>query len=157
MAISRYTGVNYGSLILIEYAPYQTVTTFALTAAGAINSAGIVFVTGYGWTSIYCSEDSMGHKQTKQLDNNGESWLQEVVGFTPGEQAPIEAGWISLQKDRYIVRVTRPDGQQKIVGSLLEPLDLSLDGDTGATVPSAAGTAIKFSGITSIRALYYSA
>jgi hypothetical protein len=157
MAITRYLGVNYGSLILIEYAATQYITAFNLSSAGRINGAGIVFAAGAGWTAIYCSEDNMGHHQAENLDDGGESWLQTVAGFTPGDQDEIEAGWLSLKGSRFICRITRPDGLQKIVGTPTYPLDLKLDSNTQMTIPGAAGTLITFAGATLRRALIYTA
>jgi hypothetical protein len=155
MGIERYLGTNYGSLVLIEYVAIQNITSFSPASTGKINGAGIGFQPGTGWTSIYFSEDNMGHRQLQQNDNGGESWTQTISGFTPGDQDDIEAGLLSLVGSRFITRITRANGLVKIVGTLQFPLNLILDSNTQMTVPGAAGTLITFSAITPKRALIY--
>ena len=155
MGIERYLGTNYGSLILVEYAAIQNITTFSASGAGKIAAAGITFAIGTGWNSIYFSEDNMGHHQVQQTDVGGDTFTQTVVGFTPGDQEDIESGLLNLVGSRFIIRITRPDGLMKIVGTREEPLDLKLDSNSQMTVPGAAGTLITFSGITLKRALLY--
>ncbi|HVW97513.1 MAG TPA: hypothetical protein VHA56_16185 [Mucilaginibacter sp.] len=155
MAITRYPGINYGSLIRIEYLRKQDIVSFRTTTAGMISAGEIVLTDGASWTAIYCSEDTMGHRQLETRDAAGEYFEQSVVGFIPGETVDIDTGLLQLSKTRYLLRITRPDGLVKIVGTLSQPLELIRDSNTQTTVPGAAGTALTFSGITSKRALIY--
>ena len=155
MAITRFTGENLGSLVAIEYIAVQDLESFLSGPGGTIAAAGIVFKSGKDWTPIYCSEDTMGHHQAQVNDDTGQSFAQTVVGFVPGDQPAIESGLLGLQNTRYILRVTRPDGLQKIVGTQLEPLELLQDSDSQTTVPGTAGTALTFGGATIQRALVY--
>jgi hypothetical protein len=153
MGIARYSTENYGSLIRIEYAPTWQIASFTQQSQSEITGAGIVFAAGYGWQAIYCSRDTMGHRQTSQKDNQGDKWAQSVVGLIPGDEDQIEAGLQQLPGQRYLVRVTLPSGRIKIVGTLKQPLEVELDSNTQTTVPGTAGTAIQFAAITGNRAL----
>jgi hypothetical protein len=155
MDISRYLGVNYGSLILIEYVAIQNVVSFTQSIRGRIGTAGIVFTPGAGWTKVYCSEDTMGYQQVLVKDNNGESWQQNVTGFIPGDQDTIESGLLAISKTRFIARVTRPDGNIKIIGTKINPLEFTIDSNSQTTIPGAAGTIITFAGLTEKRSLIY--
>lgn len=153
MSIPRFTGENYGSLILIEYAPAWQISSFTRLSKSTISAAGIVFHPGYDWEPIYCSQDTMGHQQTQSGDDGGDSWQQKVVGFIPGDEDLIEQGLQQLHDQRYLVRVTRPNGVVRIVGTYSQPLEGRVDSTSQNTVPGTPGTSIQFAGITSDRAL----
>lgn len=155
MGIQRYLGENYGSIISIDYVPARYVTMFN-PARRNIAAGNIQFATGKGWQNIYCTQDTMGHRQQQSRDANGSAWSQTVVGFVPGDEDQIEAGLGDIHGDqRYIVRVTRPNGVIKIIGSPAEPLDADVDSNSQINVPGRAGTAITFTGKTIKRALTY--
>jgi hypothetical protein len=158
MSITRYDGPNYGSLILIEYLPVQYIATFNRSSKSLITAAGLTLKAGAAWNKIYCSQDTMGHRQQEVKDDNGTSWQQTVVGFIPADQPAIEEELLTLTgQQQYIVRVTHPDGLVRIVGTLKDPVDLKLDTNTQTSVPGPSGTAISFAGITHDRALMYTA
>ena len=153
MSISRFTLENFGSLILIEYAPLYSIASFSPGKAGTITAQGVQFYAGYGWQRLYCSEDTMGHKQSKQLDAGGEYWQQQVIGTVPGDELVIEQALLELKDQRFVVRTTNPNGIIKVVGNLKQPLSLSLDSDSQSTVPGTPGTDLTFSANTRQRAL----
>ena len=153
MAIPRYTQENYGSLIRIAYVPTWQVSSFTPSGRGKITAAGIVLLAGYGWQDIYCSQDTMGHRQTQDTDANGERWAQSIVGFIPGDEDLIEAGLQDLYDQRYLVRCTFPNGTIRICGTPKYPLDFKMDSNSQTTVPGTPGTSIQFGGYTGNRAL----
>lgn len=154
MAITRYLNENYGSLISIDIAPAWQISTFTPTPGiNKIPAGNIVFNAGYDWQNIYCSQDTMGHQQTQLYDANGQPWQHTIVGFIPGDEDQIEAGLLPLTQQRYVVRITRPNGLIKIVGTPQQPLDLKIDSNSQSTVPGTAGSALIFTGLTLKRAL----
>lgn len=154
MAVKRYLGENYGSLISIEYAPTWQFLRFKPGADGKISAADIEFYSGYTWQNIYCTQDTMGHRQQQASDVNGDPYTQSVVGFIPGDEDHIEQPLADLHgRQRYLLRITRPNGVRKIVGTIAEPLEITLDSNSQTTIPGRAGTAITFNGKTLKRAL----
>jgi hypothetical protein len=155
MAIPRFKLQNIGSLLLIEYVPSFAITNFSKSGPGAIASSGLTLATGYAWERIYCTQDTMGHQQDQDNSANGESWIQQVIGLTPGDEPAIEQALIDLADKRHVLRVTLPNGVIKIVGTPTEPLTHQLKSNTQTTYPGRSGTALLFSGPTTARALIY--
>ncbi|RVU01101.1 hypothetical protein EOD41_10835 [Mucilaginibacter limnophilus] len=154
MAIKRFLGENYGSLHYIEYVPAWQVLSFTPSSDRKIPAAGIQFYPGYGWQSIYCTRDTMGYRQVQENSVNGESYSHSVVGFVPGDEESVDEGLADLHgRQRYLLRITRPNGLVKIIGTPNEPLEVVQDANTQTTVPGRAGTALTFSGKTLRRAL----
>ena len=153
MGILRYTGENLGSLIRIDYIPSWQISTFNPGPNNTIAAADIILYEPYSWQNIYCSQDTMGHQQTLTNDENGEIWQHQVQGFIPGDESDIETGLLQLTQQRYVLRITRPNGMVKIVGSVKQPLNLKIDSNSQLSVPGTPGTTVGFSGIVSTRAL----
>ncbi len=155
MAIPRFKLQNVGSLILIEFVPAFAISAFSNSGPGIIASSGIALATGYAWVSMYCSPDTMGHQQDQVNDVNGQSYAQQVVGFIPGDEQAIETELLKLNNLRFVCRVTKPNGSQKIVGTPNEPLTFALKSNTETTTPGRPGTNIAFTGNTRLRALFF--
>ncbi len=157
MAIPRFKLQNIGSLILIEYVPSFAISNFSKSGPGAIAASGLTLATGYNWERIYCTQDTMGHQQDQDNSANGEAWIQQVLGFTPGDEPELELAYLKIKGKRHVLRITLPNGIKKIVGTPTEPLDHVLKSNTTTTIPGRSGTALLFSGSTTERALIYTA
>ncbi len=155
MAIPRFKLQNLGSLILIEYAPDFAISKFSKSGPGAITSSGLTLANGYSWEKIYCTQDTMGHQEDQDNSVNGEAWIQQVLGFTPGNEPALEEAYLKIKGKRHVLRISLPNGIKKIVGSPTEPLDHLLKSNTTTTIPGRSGTALLFSGNTTARALIY--
>jgi hypothetical protein len=155
MAIPRFKRQNIGSLLLIEYVPAFAINIFSKSGPGAITSSGLTLANGYNWEKIYCTQDTMGHQQDQDNSVNGEAWIQQVVGLTPGDEPELEQAYRDMKRKRHVLRVTLPNGIIKIVGTPTEPIDHKFTSNTQTTYPGRAGTALLFSATTSERALIY--
>lgn len=153
MEIPRFKLENLGSLQKIEFLPSYAFISFT-PGFGGIVSVDMVLQPGYNWYAIYCSQDTAGHQQDETLDDNGESWTQQVVAFVPADEFEIEQALLQFKRVRSVLRITLQNGTQKIVGSPLEPLDLVIKSSTQDTVPGRAGHSLNFTGKTSMRALF---
>lgn len=156
MSILRYQNENYGSLTRIDYIPAWQVVSLSPLSKSHITNAGIQLLPYCDWISIYCSVDTMGHRQVQKKDANGELWEQQVVGMIPGDEEAIEAGLQQLHDQRYLLRVTRPNGIIRIIGTPKQPLDFTMDSNSQTNVPGTAGTSFQFGGNTGRRALILS-
>ncbi len=157
MFIPRFSLENIGSLQKIEFVPAFGIQTFSPTSAGTIAAGSLVLRAGFAWASIYCPEDTMGHQQDQVNSDQGESWVQQVLGFVPGDELAIDAGLRSLANTLHVLRITLKNGTVKIVGNPVEGLQAKLKSNTQDSVPGRPGTAISFTGDTTVRALFLTA
>jgi hypothetical protein len=153
MEIPRFKKENLGSLQKIEFLPAYAFDAF-LPSVGGILKTDIVLKNGFDWYAIYCSQDTGGHQQDETLDDNGEIWTQQVVGFVPADEYEIEQALLQFKRIRAVARITLQNGSQKIVGLPTEPLDLIIKSSTQDTVPGRAGHSFNFNGKTTDRALF---
>lgn len=152
--IPHFSNLNIGSVILIEYLFHHQVGTFNPINRYKISAGNIGPVFGVHWETIYCTQNTMGLQQDLTIDNNLEKWTLQVVGFTPGDEPAIEAGLQDLLGNRFVLRVTLPNGTKKIVGTPDQPLTCGIKSDTQTDYTGRPGTAFTFSGSCKTRALF---
>lgn len=154
-SIPHFKNENHGSLIKIEYAPNFAFTKFSQQTLNTISAAGIAFRPGYGWETMYCSEDTMGHQQDHTKNDNGSSWSQQVVGFVPGDELAIDQAYTGMVGLLFVLRITLPNGNIKVVGSPRYPLEFDLKSTTTTSYPGRSGTQLNFTAVSTARALFY--
>lgn len=155
MAIPKFNQLNIGSVIRIEYVFDYQVQSVTTIDDSTMYDTGVVLQPGVTWSGIYCSPNTMGHQEDNSIDNNGEKWTQQVVGFVPGNDLAVDRGIRLLKNNvRVLLRITMPNGTRKLVGLPGTPLTCSIKSGTGTDYAGRPGTALSFTGATLDRAFY---
>jgi len=91
------------------------------------------------------------HRRTEQ----GPEYGQEISGIIPKLRPEVTGEFGLMDGHRYLVRFTDKNGKPWLVGREWEPLEFTVDAQTGSTGGGLNNYDFRFSGVTTKRAFGY--
>src|SRR4051812_8830474 len=122
MDVPKFKTENIGSVLRIDVLPVQDFLSFIPHSPTTISSGGLVLLAGAAWINIYCTEGTMGLQYPKSISENGESYKNLVIGFTPGDDQAIHDALQQFNNTKVVAMVLTANGNYRIVGSPDQPL-----------------------------------
>jgi hypothetical protein len=138
---------NLGGLLKIWAVPPADIT---------INDTSVSFTTTNNIVEMYCSPGSMSVTEEESNGKPGISFKTEINGFAPKDSAEAQLIIQAMTGRKWIVVYLDQNEQYKVAGTVVIPLRVAFDLNTGSDTPDRNGHSVSFYGTQVSRAKFIS-
>ena len=153
-SINSFCEDNIAGIIELKYAPYiwfeqLPLVDFMHTLPQNINLYEIIFKATFDWLTmpIFPKKNKVDFNGKVQINKHGMPYNIDIGGILPQNNPAISYELHKMKNYRFIVSYKDLNNQQKLVGTLDNPLTFSYSEKTDANVGSINGFDFQFTGL----------
>lgn len=139
------TGDNMGGLAIFYFIPFENVEDIPEHSNYVIDQ-DIDIASGTSWNKGLAEINSLKFQEKYKETSQGVHCEKKLEGFLPGDSSTIIDLFEEMNNKFFILRATDADGNEKVVGTIEEPLKFTASFATG-TFNGKKGHHYSFSGV----------
>ena len=134
---------NTGSLAKFWFIPVSDVVSIPAAVDYVIPSS-IIVQEGKNWYTANVTQDTPGFEDKETTFKGAKGRSISLVGFVPGHHSALSKLFRAMELIRFLVLAEDQEGNQRLLGSIENPMRFKFSFDTGNKTSSSKGYQITF-------------
>lgn len=143
---------NIGGCVSFQFIPFEDVASINIIDS---TKKSITLKAGKSWFTGYATQQTLKYTEKQKHTENGIYYDKSIVGFVPKDTEDILELFSEMENQFFIIRYIDSNGQEKVAGTIDEPLKFTSDFDTGNDTSSRNGHFFTFEAESTEKAFYY--